>query len=190
MQSWVPGPLPPALAGYIAQWPSADGQRLIALFPLFPWLAFAALGVMIGLAWGRVQNSAELESLLVRQIAHSAAQAQQTTTTPEPIAALMRLIYKVALCCAMIGPALALTHAPKAIRAPIVLLGRASLLVYWVHLEFAFGTVSRSLSKSLAIADWAYATLALCGCMWALAALRNTRHATSIRGLLGRPVTG
>ncbi|HET8934786.1 MAG TPA: heparan-alpha-glucosaminide N-acetyltransferase domain-containing protein [Polyangiales bacterium] len=199
MQSWVPGPLPGAIAGYFAQWPSADGQRVIALFPLLPWLAFAAVGVMVGLAWGRVQNTAELELLLVRQIALGAVLALLTNpgwfpgrwlATPEPIAALTRLIYKVALCCAMIGPALALARAPKALRAPIVLLGRASLLVYWIHLEFAFGTVSRSLSKKLAIADWAYATIALCVCMWAIAALRNTRHATSIRGLLSRPVTG
>ena len=199
MQSWVPGPLPGALAGYFAQWPSADGQRVIALFPLFPWLAFAAIGVLIGLAWGRVQDAAELEALLVRQIALGAVLALLTNpgwfparwiATPEPLAALARLTYKAALCCAMLGPALALSRAPKPIRAPIELLGRTSLLVYWVHLQFAFGTVSRPLSRSLAISDWAYGTLALCGCMWALAALRNTRHATSIRHLLRRPVTG
>lgn len=199
MQSWVPGPLPDAIAGYLAQWPSADGQRVIALFPLFPWLAFAAIGVVIGLAWGRAQAAAELESMLVRQIALGAAIAllanpawvpARWIATPEPIAALLRLIYKAALCCAMIGPALALSRAPKPIRAPFALLGRASLLVYWVHLEFAFGTVSRPLSRSLAISGWACGTIVLCGCMWGLAALRNTRHATSIRGVLSRPVTG
>jgi uncharacterized membrane protein len=199
MQSWVPGPLPGPLAGYLAQWPSTEGQRVISLFPLFPWLGFAAIGVAIGLAWGRAQTPTELESLLVRQLALGAAVAlianpgwapARWVASPEPIAALLRLLYKAALCCAMIGPAWLLARAPKPILAPVQLLGRASLLVYWVHLEFAFGTVSRPLSRALAIDGWAYRTGLLVACMWALAALRNTRHAALIRGLWGRPVTG
>lgn len=199
MQSWVPGPLPGALAGYFAQWPNADGQRVIALFPLFPWLGFAAVGVLVGLSWGRAQNAAALETLLIRQIALGAVLALLTNpgwfparwiASLEPIAALARLTYKASLCCVMLAPALALSSAPKALRAPLQLFGQNSLLVYWVHLEFAFGTVSRPLSRNLPISAWACGTLVLTACMWALAALRNTRHAASIRDLLRRPVTG
>jgi uncharacterized membrane protein len=171
----------------------------MALFPLCPWLGFAAIGVAIGLAWGRAQNAAELEALLVRLMTLGAAIALITNPSwaplrwiapPEPFAALTRLAYKAALCCVMIGPALALTRAPKAIRAPLMLFGRSSLLIYWVHLEFAFGTVSRPLARSLSFQAWASGTLVLIACMWALAALRNTRHAMTVRAFGRGPVTG
>jgi uncharacterized membrane protein len=199
VQRIVPGPLPSAIAGYLAQWPSADGARIVSLFPLCPWLGFAAFGVAVGLAWGRARTPADLESLLLRLMTLGAVLAFLTNTSwppfrsialPEPAAALLRLSYKAALCCVMIGPALALTHAPKAIRSPIALLGRSSLLVYWVHLQFAFGTVSRPLARALSIEAWAYGTALLTTCMLALAALRNTRHAMTIRGIGRRPLTG
>ncbi|HTU58735.1 MAG TPA: heparan-alpha-glucosaminide N-acetyltransferase domain-containing protein, partial [Polyangiales bacterium] len=199
VQSIVPGPLPGAVAGYLAQWPNADGARVVSLFPLCPWLGFAAIGVAVGIAWGRAQTPADLELLLLRLMTCGAALALLTNASwaparwfaaAEPIAALFRLIYKAALCCVMIGPALALTHALKAIRLPLVLLGRSSLLVYWVHLEFAFGTVSRPLARSLSIEGWAYGTAVLTSCMLALAALRNTRHAMTFRAFWRRPVTG
>jgi uncharacterized membrane protein len=199
IQRWLPGPLPSAIAGYIAQWPSGQGERAVSLFPLCPWLGFAAIGVAVGLAWGRAQNSTDLESLLLRLITLGAALALITNPSwpplrwfdpAEPVAALLRLAYKASLCCVMIGPAFALAHAPQPVRAPLTLLGRSSLLVYWVHLEFAFGTASRSLARSLSIEAWAYGTATLMACMLALAALRNARHARAIRALWRRPVTG
>lgn len=199
MQRLVPGPLPDAVAGYLAQWPSTDGERVVSLFPLCPWFGFAAFGVSVGLAWGRVQSAAELARLLVRLMTLGAALALITNPSwpllhwiapPEPIAALLRLTYKAALCCVMIGPALALTHAPKAVLAPLALFGRSSLLVYWVHLEFAFGTVSRPLARSLSYGAWATGTAVLATCMLALAALRNTRHATTVWASWRGPVTG
>jgi len=199
VQSIVPGPLPSPIAGYLAQWPSADGARVVSLFPLFPWLGFAAIGVAAGLAWGRAQTPADLESLLLRLMTLGAVLALLTNASwppvrsiapPEPVAALLRLTYKAALCCVMIGPALALTHAPQALRSPIALLGRSSLLVYWVHLQFAFGTVSRPLARALSIEAWVYGTAVLMTCMLALAALRNTRHAMTIRAFRRPPVTG
>jgi len=199
MQSWVPGPLPSAVAGYLAQWPGADGERVISLFPLCPWLGFAAIGVAVGIAWARARSPVELATLLVRLMTLGALLALITnpswpplrgTAPPEAFAALLRLTYKAALCCVMIGPALALAHAPNFIREPLAVFGRSSLLVYWVHLEFAFGTVSRPLARSLSYEAWAYGTALLMGSMWVLAALRNTRHATAIRAFWRPPVTG
>jgi uncharacterized membrane protein len=192
MQSWVPGPLPVAVAGYIAQWPNADGQRVLSLFPLFPWLGFASFGVAVGLAWGRASDALalELELLLMRLVVLGVAVALITNASwppmrwfapPEPIAALAQLLYKTALCCVMIGPAIALSHAARGIRAPLVLLGRASLLIYWVHLQFAFGTVSRPISRGLSLTGWALGTLALIACMGALAAVRSLRHPALFR---------
>lgn len=199
LQRALPGPLPSPVAAYFAQWPSEQGERVMALFPLCPWLGFAAIGLAIGLAWGRAQNAAELEAQLVRLMTFGAALALITNPNwaplrwiapGEPLAALTRLAYKAALCCVLIGPALALTRAPKAILAPLVLFGRSSLLIYWVHLEFAFGTASRPLARSLSFQAWALGTAVLIACMWVLATLRNTRHTMSIRAFRRRPVTG
>jgi uncharacterized membrane protein len=199
LQRCVPGPLPGALAGYLAQWPSAEGQRVVSLFPLFPWLGFAAVGAAVGLAWGRAVRSENLELQLVQLVAFGACTALLSNPSWAPVrwlasyeafTSLARLTYKAALCCVMIGPALALSFAPKPVLAPIALLGRSSLLVYWVHLQFAFGTVSRPLARSLPISTWATGTIALVACMLALAALRNMRHAVLNRGFWRPRVTG
>jgi hypothetical protein len=198
-QSWVPGPLPDAVAGYLAQWPSASGQRVLALFPLFPWLSYAASGVALGMLWGRTRDAQTLELMLMRMLVVGACVALLTNpswlpgrwlASSEATAALLRVLYKTALCCVMIGPAIALARAPQVLRGPIAMLGRSSLLVYWVHLQFAFGTASRPFASSLPTSAWAYATLLLMAAMWGLVALRNTRRASWIRGLIRRPATG
>jgi fucose 4-O-acetylase-like acetyltransferase len=102
---------------------------------------------------------------------------------PESIVALARVTYKAALCCVMVGPALALAAAPKLMRGPLTQLGRSSLLVYWVHLQFAFGTVSRPLARSLTLEAWIYGTVVLMACMWGLAALRSARLTRMFREL-------
>jgi hypothetical protein len=75
--------------------------------------------------------------------------------------------------------AVARAYAPIIV-APIETMGRASLLLYWVHLEFAFGAASSSFSRSLGYTPWAIGTLALIVAMWLVAQIRI--------GLKTRPV--
>jgi hypothetical protein len=56
--------------------------------------------------------------------------------------------------------------------APIETIGRASLLVYWVHLEFAFGAASSAFTRSLDYTPWAIGTLGLVLAMWLVAQIR------------------
>ena len=179
---------------------------MLALFPLFPWLSYAASGVALGMWWGRAlldsttaATSTTLELALIRLIVIGACVTLVTNpswppahwlATSDAIAALLRVLYKTALCCVMIGPALAVARGPQLIRTPVALLGRASLLVYWVHLELAFGTASRPVANVLTTSAWTVATLLLIACMWGLAAMRNTRHVTWMRGLLRRHAVG
>jgi uncharacterized membrane protein len=200
-QSWVPGPLPEALAGYVAQWPGR-GPRALALFPLFPWLSFAAAGVAIGLLWGRPRQQQTLEAQLVRTITAGAIIALLINESWPParwlprvdaLVSLLRVTYKTALCLVMIGPALACARGLRLLNAPLQTFGRASLLVYCAHLEFAFGTVSRPLARRLSTPQWVYGTAALMLAMWALAALRTSGLTPRrvINTLLKRPlVTG
>jgi fucose 4-O-acetylase-like acetyltransferase len=71
------------------------------------------------------------------------------------------------------GVALALSRVSTPLLAPLRSLGRASLLVYWVHLEFAFGAAARPLLRRLDLASWSVATCALIVAMWLLAILRE-----------------
>jgi len=199
LQRAVPGPLPEALSAYIAQAAEDPSQRRLALFPLLPWLSYAATGVALGLGWGRLRSEVQLHRLLVCLVASASVAALLTNgswtpmrwiQTPQPLTLALRVAYKTALCLVMMGPALALSHAPRVIAAPLALLGRNSLLIYWVHLELAFGTLSRPVASRLGTTSWAWGTLLLIAAMWALATLRRYRHSLGIARWSGRTATG
>jgi hypothetical protein len=57
----------------------------------------------------------------------------------------------------------------------LVILGRASLLVYWVHLEFAFGAAARPFSRRLDLFGWALGSAILLCAMWFMAYVRVMR---------------
>jgi fucose 4-O-acetylase-like acetyltransferase len=81
---------------------------------------------------------------------------------------LQRVAWVLALC----GACAAFSAWLPALVAPLDTLGRASLLVYWLHLEFAFGAASSAFSKSLGIAPWAVGSAGLVIAMWLVAQFR------------------
>jgi uncharacterized membrane protein len=183
-RSWVPGPLPPALAGYLGQWKPATGQSIVGLFPLFPWLAYTLVGTTFGLMWARADARGRTQTMVVSLAAigallallsseslphvfHSFA-AQPWLTQP------VRVLHRLGLVLVLAGAALALGHARSPIRAPLEVLGRTSLLVYWVHLEFAFGAFSEPFAKRLSLMDWAIGSALLVVSMTLLAYARVT----------------
>lgn len=192
----VPGPLPHSLAAYIGQWPTPENKPVSALFPLFPWLGFACAGAAIGMVWSRAQSAAALDRILITTVAAGAWLALFTSEAWPPMFAVardhawltgvIRLAYKVGLVFALLGLALALARpAARVIAAPVLALGRTSLLVYWVHLEFAFGAASRPLARKLDFNAWAIGTLVLTAAMWLLALARL--HAGSSLARWRRP---
>lgn len=193
LRPFVPGALPEALAGYIAQWPSEDSKPVLALFPLLPWVGFACVGAVCGLGWSRASDRASLELQLVATVTLGAFIALLTSESWAPAYAfvhrhpslgpLLRLGYKVGLVCVMMGIALALSRAKPAVLAPVQTFGRTSLLVYWVHLEFAFGVVAKPIVRRLDLPGWALGTALLMVAMWVLATARLHLNVEALRGL-------
>jgi uncharacterized membrane protein len=183
IRSWVPGPLPDAIAGYLAQWVPEAGRPIMGLFPLFPWLAYALFGAALGLSWGQAEDTEQIETSAIALVAVGAAVALLTSESWPPIYGLLhdqpwltqpiRVAYRVGLVLALLGVALASRRrARDAAPAPLEVLGRASLLIYWVHLEFAFGAAAHPLVRQLGLLDWAWGSLLLLLAMWLLAYAR------------------
>jgi uncharacterized membrane protein len=65
---------------------------------------------------------------------------------------------------------LALRHRPPDRWSPMVLLGRTSLVVYWVHVEIAYSGISRNLHRALplswSVAGFVGVTLLMLGLSW------------------------
>ncbi|HKU37918.1 MAG TPA: heparan-alpha-glucosaminide N-acetyltransferase domain-containing protein [Polyangiales bacterium] len=179
-RTWVPGPLPVAIAAYLGQWPPAPGKSVLGLFPLFPWAAYTFAGVAFGLHWGQQRAGLLQRMVLLGAVALVIALATRESGTlahrvldPWPwLTQPLRVLQRVAWVLALTGACAALSAWLPAIVAPLDTLGRASLLVYWVHLEFAFGAASSGFAKSLGITPWAVGTAGLVVAMWLVAQIR------------------
>jgi uncharacterized membrane protein len=190
VRNLLPGALPEALAGYLGQWTPAPGKPVIGLFPLFPWLAYALEGAALGLFWGRAESDAEIEASLVGLVAVGAFVALLTSESWSPVFRLLRdqvwltqplrVAYRMGLVLMLFGVAFAARQRlPSASHAssppPLTVLGRASLLIYWVHLEFAFGAAAAPFARRLELRGWAVGSLVLLSAMWLLAYVRVVR---------------
>jgi fucose 4-O-acetylase-like acetyltransferase len=84
----------------------------------------------------------------------------------------VRVAQRVAWVLALAGVCAAARAWIPIVVAPIETIGRASLLLYWLHLEFAFGAASSAFSRSLDYKAWAIGTLGLVLAMWLVAQIR------------------
>ena len=197
LRAWVPGPLPEPIAAYLGQWPAPDGKPVLALFPLFPWLGFACVGAALGLTWSRARTRAALEYSLIVTVAIGACCAYFTSEAWPPmfrivrdhnwLSGLVRLTYKVGLVSVLFGLAIVMSQRfIESVAAPLHALGRTSLLVYWVHLEFAFGAAARPFARKLDLTSWAIGTLILISAMCLLSFMRLHFARSAVRWKLGR----
>jgi hypothetical protein len=85
------------------------------------------------------------------------------------VAPLLRVAYRVGAAVLLGGVAVLLAHPRSPLRAPLVALGRASLVVYWVHLQFAFGAAVKPIMRTLDFSAWSIGLVVLCAVMAALA---------------------
>jgi len=189
----MPGPLPTPLAAYFARWPVPEGVRTMAMFPLLPWLAFPLIGTVLGRHWsasaGRGTLARDLSVIGVLG-AVLAVGANETIAyrlgwiwhvpwfipTLRVFARVGTGLALAALCYA--GLALAArtgfgTSARAERYAPLRTLGRASLFVYWAHLELAFGVVAAPLKRKFDLGTWALGFSALTLAMYALVLAKN-----------------
>lgn len=173
----LPGPLPNALAAYLGKWPSPPGVPAAALFPLFPWFAYACLGAALG-ALLRSRRG-EPHGLVLSCAAGGAALAFATSESHAFIANLhmavpwfvtvSRVAYRVGIIAVLLLVGHVWTSAN--LGGIVLAYGKASLRVYWVHLLFAYGILGRSLQRKASFPEWALWLVPLLVAMWALAKL-------------------
>ena len=204
LKRWVPGPLPIPVAAYVAQWPPAPGERVVSLFPLFPWLAYALIGVgfapLLANAAQRGQSARMvgrltlLGALLALLSAEPLPLAGGVLRAAPWLADLSRVVYRVGAALLLGGLAWTLVKGP--LRAPLLLFGRSSLFVYWVHLELAFGAAATPVAHLLDFREWLVGWVLLVLLMGALtvcwvrvrggrATARETRAEPSTPGFSG-----
>lgn len=152
--SWAPRWLPWPLESYINGVHNL-GTPQAWLFPIFPWSAFAFAGLAIGFilrsSWARNHEAkifvaCGIGGLLLAEFAHWLDQrptqlyAAYDFWHTSPNFFLIRLGLLIVILLA--AYAWCRWGWGQQLFSPLILLGQASLLVYWVHLEFVYGRVS------------------------------------------------
>lgn len=180
MRALMPWILPTPLASYVASWELAVGATSPSLFPLFPWLAYVPLGLVAGMSMAGQQDHQARRKALTWAL--GGLVLALTLCEPLPLAKAVlarcpwliqfdRVGYRVGVVLVFGALALGLSHRKVRLAGPLVTMGRASLFVYWVHLELAFGVLSRPFARKLGLSGWFLGFVLLFGLMVLLARL-------------------
>jgi uncharacterized membrane protein len=185
-----------ALTSYIG------GQRPMSWFPLFPWGAWALVGLAVGHLWVR-QSGTERGAARVFLLSALAGVLNTGTVLvvraidPEVIRYPSELVqqmgpgsffFRLGVIGALSGVAWAATRFFRGGFSPLVQLGQTSLFIYWIHVDLCYGGIARPLRGHLTIAAASGWIAALVVLMW-LASLAWTRllaHWRAVRGQGGR----
>ncbi len=151
--TWNPTFLPWWLSSYI-NGGHVDQTPKPWLFPLFPWMAFVFAGVAIGLIVMRATRAGDERRMFALLGAAGAALAALALW----LDSLVLQLYAVydfwhtspnffLLRVGVLLMILSLSYAwcavkPGKLFSPVIQLGKTSLLVYWVHIEFVYGRFS------------------------------------------------
>ncbi len=191
--TWRPTWLPWPLETYV------DGVHNLGipqqgLFPIFPWTGFAFAGLAFGFllqsAWARAHETriflilGAIGALLIEFSRWLDAQPRQFypvydywRTSPQFFLIRLGMLLVIltasyAWCRWVLG--LAERWLPKELRfSPLIQLGQASLLVYWVHIEFVYGRVSILPKHQMSIGGASLGLLAITLSMLVLAYART-----------------
>ena len=184
--TWLPWPLESYIDGVHNQGVSQPG-----LFPVFPWTGFAFAGLAVGFLlqsqWARARETRIFFSLggaglvLIEFARWLDAQPRQFYAVYDywhtsPSFFLIRVgMLLVILTGSYAWCRWGMERFNKITRgfSPLILLGQASLLVYWVHLEFVYGRVSILPKHRMGIAAASAGLVVISLAMLALAYLRS-----------------
>jgi uncharacterized membrane protein len=171
-----PPDLPAPLVAYIARFTTGPGRGL-AMFPLLPWLGYALVGTSIGVLWYRGAARGQTSKTILWLLCASAlvvvltiADAPPNAPPMPPLPRAGRLLHKIGLGMVFTGVSYFLTR--LAGRFPLRDLGKASLLIYCVHLELVYGLLGRPWVGALGYGGLALGFVVLTAAMAALAYLR------------------
>ncbi|HXJ21648.1 MAG TPA: heparan-alpha-glucosaminide N-acetyltransferase domain-containing protein [Polyangia bacterium] len=173
--------LPRPLTSYLG------GERPMSWFPLFPWLAWPLIGVLVGHAWVRGSTTARRQAWTFVITAAVGAVLIETVVLLRPIT--HRLIHYPNWMVQQMGPEVFVHRlgiiGPMALLGYLVtrflgtkrfslmrLFGQTSLFVYWVHVELVYGLLFKKLHGALSMRAATVALALMIGAMAVLAELR------------------
>jgi uncharacterized membrane protein len=183
--TWRPGWLPWPIESYI-NGVHNFGSPQAGLFPVFPWTAFAFAGLAAGFilqsAWAR-SREALVFFLLGGAGLVFVATARWLDAQPHQLYAVYDywhtspnfFLIRVGMLLGILTASYAWCRwgAGQWGFSPLILLGHASLLVYWVHIEFVYGRVSILPKHSVGIRTASLGLLTIFLAMLMLAFLRT-----------------
>jgi uncharacterized membrane protein len=189
MPEWIPRPL----SSYIG------GQRPMSWFPLFPWGAWALVGLVVGHLWLRLGREPArrarvfvvtglLGALLVGGVLLVRALHPQIIRYPSEVVQQMgpgSFFFRLGIIAMMAWLGWLATRRSGDRVTPVRQLGRTSLLIYWVHVEICYGFGTRPFQKKLSFGQALVAYLLLCLAMYGLSLLK-TRYGPGLRDRLRR----
>ncbi len=179
--TWMPWPLESYVDGV-----HNLGTSQAGLFPIFPWTGFAFAGLAVGFilqsGWARAQEPRAFfslglaGSLLIEFARWLEAQPRQLYAVNDywrtsPSFFLIRVGMLLVILTA--SYAWCRWGAGRWGFSPLILLGQASLLVYWVHIEFVYGRVSILPKRAMTIGGASVGLLIIFLAMLALAYVRT-----------------
>jgi uncharacterized membrane protein len=169
----LPGAIPTPLAAMIARLPLQDGVQP-ALFPLFPWFAYACFGAAMG---GVLRGSRVPEAVGLRCATFGAFLA---VFTSEALPFIHRTIgrfpfavgpirtgFRTGIVLVLIAVGIAWVDGSGGRSA--IRLGQHSLRIYWAHMLFAYGVLGRPLQHKLGYPAWLGMAGLLLILMWLVA---------------------
>ncbi len=156
--------LPTPLTAYIG------GQRPMSWFGLFPWAAWAFVGLVVGHVWVRASRTPRREALtylltgavglaLMGAVLLVRKWNPYVIRYPNEVVQQMgpgTFFYRLGLNLLLAFVGYAVTRLRAGRFSMMRQLGRTSLLVYWIHVDLCYGLVSRRLHHNL---DMRQATL-------------------------------
>jgi uncharacterized membrane protein len=179
--SWLPWPIESYINGV-----HNLGAPQSWLFPIFPWSAFAFMGLAAGFVlvsgWARELQPQLLVSAGVLGIALIYFARWLDARAPQlyPVYDFWHtspnfFLIRVGLLLVIMSATYAWCQwgAAQWAFSPLIQLGQTSLLVYWVHIEFVYGRFSILSKRSNSIATASAGLLIICLAMLALSILRT-----------------
>ena len=177
--TWLPRPL----TSYIG------GQRPMAWFPLFPWAAWAFTGVAVGHLWvvasrdARLQKRAFALTFAAGAVLAAAVvilRAVDPTIVRYPSELIMQMgpgifFHRLGLIGLLAGAGFVWCQFLRGRFSVLRQLGRTSLLIYWVHIEFCYGSLVHPLRGRFSIPQAALLVTLLTLAMLGLS-LAKTRY--------------
>ena len=172
--SQLPGLLPVPLAAYLGKFDPAPGAPPPALFPLFPWLAYACFGAAFGTALRRSRDASErvvvgagVGGALLALCTSEAHHLVQSWAVAAPWSVQpLRVAFRTGLVLVLLLGGWLWADGKRG--RVLVAYGRASLRVYWAHLLVAYGTLGHPWQKHLSMGEWAVRLVLLMFAMWLL----------------------